>query len=254
MALPNKRLPLTETVNFEKEDNLESILLRAKWKPKSEAWDMDISVICLRKDGSIESVVYWSEKTHHSGAIVHGGDNTTGRASSGSFDSGEINPEDRDKERISIDLSAIARKTDIYHLVLAVNIFGGKSKGQFLDQVRDCKILVDTGNGKPLLESSFDHSKFKHKTGFYIMDIFRNDSGSWGFEPIGEAVLDYHVEEDMAHNASAYFKKYGTFKGIANEYTVNGLKSSGSSSNNGSGNSNNGSSNKRGGFFRRFFG
>lgn len=249
MALPSKRIQLTDTVNFKKEDNLENILLRAKWKAKSEAWDMDISVICLREDSSVESVIYWNNKIHYSGAIIHGGDNTTGRASSGSFDSGEINPEDRDKERISIDLDAITRKTDIYHLVLVVNIFSGKSRGQFLDQVRDCKILVDTGNGKPLLECSFDHSQFKGKTGFYIMDIHRNDNGGWSFDPIGEAVLDYRVEEDMTQNASAYFKKYGTFKGIANEYTIKGLKSS-----NNSGNSNSGSSNRRGGLFGRLFG
>lgn len=256
MALPNKRVNLTDTVTFEKEDNLSNILLRAKWKEKSENWDIDISVICLRKDGSIEYVVYWNGQEHPSGAIVHGGDNTTGRAESGSFNSGERNPEDWDKERISIDLDKLIQRTDVYHLVLAVNVFAGRSNRQYLDQVRDCKVLVDTGNGKPLLECSFDHSKFKEKTGFYIMDIHRNESGGWSFDPIGEAVLDYRVEKDMARNASAYYQKHGTFKGIASEYDINisSFDSSYNSTPSNSGSSSSGDSRRKRGLFGRLFG
>ena len=81
------KLTKGQGINLKKDaPNLKKVLIGLGWDPieskglfrSSASMDIDASVICIDENGRKESVVYYGDLRHRSGAINHCGDNLTG--------------------------------------------------------------------------------------------------------------------------------------------------------------------------------
>lgn len=181
------KLAKGQGVNLKKDaPNLKRVLVGLGWDPVksfgSSAMDIDASVICIDKNGRYESVVYYGNLSHHSGAIKHCGDNLTGDG-------------DGDDEQIKIDLEKIPDK--IEKLSIIINIYEAYRRKQDFGKVKNCFIHAsDLDSGKELVHYDVD-GNFKGKTGIFVADIYRHN-GEWKFKAIGEGVKVKDISEMVA--------------------------------------------------------
>lgn len=172
------------TVNLKKDaPNLKKVLIGLGWDPikKSRGFfgrgsdadmDIDASVICIDSNNQKESVVYYGDLKHRSGAIKHCGDNLTGDG-------------DGDDEQIIIDLDKIP--SNIERLAVIINIYQAYSRGQHFGNVENCFVHADDmDTNKELVRYDID-GNFDGKTGIFVADIYRYN-GEWKFKAIGEGV------------------------------------------------------------------
>ena len=139
---------LTKGENHALDKNTQTALIGLGWDAKSgsgDAFDLDASVIALSANGKIASdsdVIYFNNKKHSSGAIVHSGDNLTGAG-------------DGDDETIKLDFSKMP--ANIERLVVVVNIYNAEQRKQNFGQVNNAYVrLVDTTGGKNEEQLRFD--------------------------------------------------------------------------------------------------
>lgn len=173
-------------VNLKKEaPNLKRVLIGLGWDPVKNFlgigpdMDIDASVICIDISGRLESVVYYGDLRHRSGAIKHYGDNLTGEG-------------DGDDEQIEILLDDLP--TNIERLAVIINIYQAYSRGQHFGKVKNCFVhAFDMDTGKELVRYDVD-GNFNGKTGIFVADIYRQN-GEWKFEAIGEGVKVKNIDE-----------------------------------------------------------
>jgi tellurium resistance protein TerD len=138
-------------------------------------FDLDASIIMLDTNGKLASdgdVIYFNNKTHKSGAVVHSGDNLTGAG-------------DGDDEVIKVDFSKIP--ANVSRLVVVVNIYNALTRKQNFGQVNNAFVrLVDTTNGKNEEQLRFDLTEdYSGATGIRMADIYRHND-EWKMKAIGE--------------------------------------------------------------------
>ena len=167
------------SVNLRKESpSLNRLLIGLGWDPVrgglfgSSNMDIDASVICIDSNERYESVVYYGDLVHRSGAIKHYGDNLTGDG-------------DGDDEQIEIILDKVP--ANIARLSIIINIYSAHSRNQSFDKVRNCFVrAVDLASNKELLRYDID-GNFAKKTGIFVADVYRHN-GEWKFKALGEGV------------------------------------------------------------------
>lgn len=142
--------------------------------------DCDASVILCGPNGRIisanvnETLVYFGNLRHSSGAIVHQGDNLTGAG-------------DGDDEQIIVDLNAIPPYVD--KLVFIVNIYDANVRNQHFGMIKNCFIrLVDLSTNHELCRFDLNEN-YSGMTGMIAGEIYRKDS-EWKFNAIGQAVAN----------------------------------------------------------------
>lgn len=173
-----------EGVNLKKDaPNLRRILVGLGWDPEESFLgpdiDIDASVICIDENGREESVVYYNNKQHRSGAINHHGDNLTGDG-------------DGDDEQIDIILDLVPNK--LQKLAIISNIYEAYNRKQHFGKVKNCFVHVsDMDTGKELVRYDID-GNFDKKTGIFVADIYRHN-GEWKFKAIGEGVKVRDIRE-----------------------------------------------------------
>ena len=186
------KLTKGQGVNLKKDaPNLKRVLIGLGWDPVknflgSSNMDIDASVICIDEKGRYESVVYYGNLIHHSGAIKHNGDNLTGDG-------------DGDDEQIEIQLDKVP--TNISKLAIIINIYSAYSRKQNFGKVKNCFVHVsDLDSGKELVQYDVD-GNFDGKTGIFVADIYRHN-GEWKFKALGEGVEVSDIQEmvDMKCN------------------------------------------------------
>jgi stress response protein SCP2 len=171
------KLTKGQGVNLKKDaPNLKRVLIGLGWDPVKAFFgpdmDIDASVICIKENGRKESVVYYGNLIHRSGAIKHYGDNLTGDG-------------DGDDEQIEIELDKIP--ADISKLAVIINIYSAYSRHQNFGKVKNCFVHAsDIDSGKELVRYDID-GNFDDKTGIFVADIYRHN-GEWKFKAIGEGV------------------------------------------------------------------
>lgn len=140
--------------------------------------DCDASVILCGSNGKVvsttvkESLVFYGNLRHSSGAIVHQGDNLTGAG-------------EGDDEQIMVDLSAIPSYID--KLVFIVNIYDANVRGQHFGMIQNCFIrLVDMSNNRELCRFNLSEN-YNGMTGMIVGEIYRKN-GEWKFNAIGQPV------------------------------------------------------------------
>lgn len=149
--------------------------------------DCDASVILCGPDGRVvsntvnETLVYFGNLRHSSGAIVHQGDNLTGAG-------------EGDDEQIMVDLNSIPSYID--KLVFIVNIYEANTRGQHFGMIRNCFIrLVDMSTNRELCRFNLSEN-YNGMTGMIVGEIYRK-SGEWKFNAIGQPVANASRVSDI---------------------------------------------------------
>lgn len=150
----------------------------------SQTIDCDAFAI-LTKDGKVTNsgdVVYFGNLKHSCGAVQHMGDNLTGAG-------------EGDDEQIVIDLSAVPATYD--KIVIAVNIYSARSKGQHFGMISNAFIrVVDSRNNKELCIYNLTEN-YSGMTAMIFGEVYRAD-GDWKFNAIGQGTKDGTVQEVAA--------------------------------------------------------
>lgn len=172
------KLTKGQGVNLRKDaPNLQRILIGLGWDPVKKSvfsadMDIDASVICIDEHGRKESVVFFRNLNHSSGAIMHHGDNLTGAG-------------EGDDEQIEVLLDKVP--ANISRLAIIINIFSAYSRHQDFGSVKNCFVHAsDLDTGKELVRYDID-GNFEKMTGIFVADIYRHN-GEWKFKAIGEGV------------------------------------------------------------------
>ena len=150
------------------------------FKPSPENIDCDASVIICGENGKLiskdvkQSVVYFGNLKHSSGAIVHQGDNLTGAG-------------DGDDEQIMVDISRLP--SDVSKVVFVVNIYDARRKGQHFGMIENAFIrLVNMGNNQEICRYNLSEN-YNDMTGLIVGEIYRKGS-EWKFNAIGQPVRE----------------------------------------------------------------
>jgi stress response protein SCP2 len=119
-------------------------------------------------------VIWWHNLKHSSGAVIHTGDNRTGKG-------------EGDDEQIIVDLPKVPANYD--KIVIAVSIYEGIKKGQNFGQISNAFIrAVDATNNKEIFRYNLTED-YSGNTGMIFGEIYRHN-GTWKFNAIGRPVAD----------------------------------------------------------------
>jgi stress response protein SCP2 len=141
--------------------------------------DCDASVILCGVDGKIfktgnikDSVVYFGNLRHSSGAIVHQGDNITGEG-------------DGDDEQIRVNLPMVP--DNVAKMVFVVNIYDANVRKQHLGMIGNAFIhIVDMDKNTEICRFNLSEN-YNNMTGIVVGEIYRRN-GEWKFNAVGQPV------------------------------------------------------------------
>ena len=147
---------------------------RGFFAPKPTAIDCDASALVLQ-DGKLkgkEDIVYFGNLKHHTGAIMHMGDNLTGAG---------------DDEQIIVELSKIPEKYD--KIILVVNIYDAYKRKQHFGMIKNAFIrLVDERDGKEVCRYNLSES-YDNMTAMVFGEVYHHN-GEWKFNAVGQGTQD----------------------------------------------------------------
>ena len=152
---------------------------------KPEDFDLDASVLLLHQGDKLtdikKDVVYFGNKTHFSGAVVHRGDNLTGEGKG-------------DDERITVNLKSLP--TEYQKLVFMVNIYKAKERNQNFGMVDNAFIrIVDSSTNKELCRYSISNDvNYSDKTAMIFGELYRHND-EWKFSAIGNGLNTGTISE-----------------------------------------------------------
>ncbi|MDE6088711.1 MAG: TerD family protein [Oscillospiraceae bacterium] len=136
------------------------------------AFDLDASVFMLGENGKVLSdgdFVFYGNKEHTSGSVVHAGDNLTGEG-------------DGDDEVIQVDLSRVP--ANISRIAFTVTIYEADERNQNFGQVNNSYIrVVNQANGEELIHFDLGED-FSIETAVVVAELYRYN-GEWKFNAIG---------------------------------------------------------------------
>lgn len=131
------------------------------------------------KLNSKKDIVYFGNKRHESGCIVHNGDNLTGAG-------------DGDDEQININLKNMPE--EVKKLTVVVNIYACRSRGQHFGMIDNCYArIVDDGTGKEICRYNLSDD-YSGMTAMILGELYR-ENGEWHFEAIGKGTKDADIME-----------------------------------------------------------
>lgn len=149
---------------------------RGFFAPKPTAIDCDASALVLQ-NGKLkgkEDIVYFGNLKHHTGAIMHMGDNLTGAGAG-------------DDEQIIVELSKIPEKYD--KIILVVNIYDAYKRKQHFGMIKNAFIrLVDERDGKEVCRYNLSES-YDNMTAMVFGEVYRHN-GEWKFNAVGQGTQD----------------------------------------------------------------
>lgn len=135
-------------------------------------FDLDAAAFMLNADGkaaSEQDFIFYNNKEHASGSVVHMGDNKTGEG-------------DGDDEVINIDLSAVPANID--RIDFTVTIHEADERNQNFGQVNNSYIrVVNQDNNEELIHFDLGED-FSIETAVVVAELYRHN-GEWKFNAIG---------------------------------------------------------------------
>lgn len=150
------------------------------FKQQPQDIDCDASVIICGNNGKVisndikQSVVYYGNLKHPSGAIIHQGDNLTGAG-------------DGDDEQIMVDISRLP--SEVGKIVFVVNIYDARTRGQHFGLIENAFIrLVNMENNKEICRFNLSEN-YNNMTGLVVGEIYRRGS-EWKFNAVGQPVQE----------------------------------------------------------------
>lgn len=165
---------------------LSKIVVGLGWDAATAGQSIDCDAFAiLTQDGSITNnmdVVYFGNLRHSSGAVEHMGDNLTGDG-------------DGDDEQIMIDLASVPANYN--KIIIAVNIYNSKAKGQHFGMINNAYIRVfDARNNNELCIYNLTEN-YSGKTAMIFGELIRKET-CWDFNALGEGTDDGSVREVAA--------------------------------------------------------
>ena len=153
---------------------LTKIFVGVGWDPASTGVNIDVdsSVVVMSAHGSDYDLVYFGDKEHSSGCVIHHGDNLTGEDIAQS-----------DDENISVFLNKVPRNRD--KLVFVLNIYKCSERKQTFGKIKNLYIKLYDPESKTVLVEYKVLGNFDHDTGLIIGMAYRKN-GTWMFKAIGK--------------------------------------------------------------------
>ncbi len=135
-------------------------------------FDLDAAAFLLSGAGKVASdadFVFYGNKNHASGSVIHTGDNLTGAG-------------DGDDEQIKIDLGIVP--AGIEKIDFTVTIYDAEARGQNFGQVSNAYIrVVNEATGEELIRYDLGED-YSIETAVVVGELYRNN-GEWKFNAIG---------------------------------------------------------------------
>lgn len=173
------RLSQGQEVKIKYADNrpLTRINVGVGWDPAVTGSDIDVdsSVFVMSGQRKEYELVYFGNKEHGSGCVIHHGDNLTG-----------ANIANSDDENISVYLNKVPANRD--RLVFVLNIYDCLKRKQTFGGIKNLYIrLYDPDSKKALIEYKV-LGNFSRDTALIIGMAYRKD-GSWMFKAVGKGSI-----------------------------------------------------------------
>lgn len=147
--------------------------------------DLDASVLVKDSMGGDRELIYYGNKVHSSGCVVHMGDNLTG----GKF---EGNEDATDSENIDVYLGKVPAACDRLYFIL--NIYSCDTRFQTFHDVRNMYIrLTDGKTGRILVE--YTASNITSSDTGIIIGVASRRGGNWVFRASGQTYRVSAVED-----------------------------------------------------------
>jgi tellurium resistance protein TerD len=139
-------------------------------------FDLDASAFLTDANGiahSDKDIIFYNNPTHHSGAVVYGGDNRTGDG-------------DGDDEQITISLGLVP--AEIEKIAFTVTIYEAEQRKQNFGQVSNAYIhMVNAETGEELIR--FDLTEdYSIETAIVVAELYRLN-GEWKFQAVGSGFV-----------------------------------------------------------------
>ena len=147
-------------------------------KPKPIDCDAFAILLTGGRLADTSDIVYFANKNHSSGSVIHTGDNLTGAGSG-------------DDEQIIVKLDKVPPQYD--RIVIAVNIYSAEHRKQHFGMIQNAFIrIVDakTNNEMCIYNLTEDYSG---QTAMAFGEVYRHN-GEWKFNAIGQGTDDNSVE------------------------------------------------------------
>ncbi len=176
----------------------DKIIVGVGWDPADageNSMDVDSSVFLKRAGTSAmdtNDFVYFGHKEHESGAVIHHGDNLTGKD--------DTSTQGADDENITVYLKKVPQNRD--RLVFVLNIYKSHERNQTLDKVKNLYIKIyDPTTKKVLIEYRIDGNAPRDTA--MIIGMAYRDGGEWSFKAIGRSLRVANLTE-LAQKCDAY--------------------------------------------------
>lgn len=149
---------------------------------KAAEIDCDAIAFLLDNQGRIANgndVVFYNNLRHHSGCVLHQGDNRTGAG-------------EGDDETILVDLS---RLPDVYErIVILVSIYKATERNQHFGMIKNAFIrLVNAENNEELCIYNLSEN-YDGMTGMIFGEVYRY-KGEWKFNAIGQPLHAWSIQD-----------------------------------------------------------
>lgn len=135
-------------------------------------FDLDAAAFMLSDSGKVagdDDFIFYGNKEHKSGSVIHTGDNLTGEG-------------DGDDEQIKIDLASVP--ADVAKIDFTVTIYDADTRHQNFGQVSNAYIrVVNEATGEELIRYDLGED-FSIETAVVVGELYRNN-GEWKFNAIG---------------------------------------------------------------------
>ncbi len=135
-------------------------------------FDLDAAAFMLGDSGKVagdDDFIFYGNKEHKSGSVIHTGDNLTGEG-------------DGDDEQVKIDLSAVP--AEVTKIDFTVTIYDADTRHQNFGQVSNAYIRVmNEATGEELIRYDLGED-FSIETAVVVGELYRNN-GEWKFNAIG---------------------------------------------------------------------
>ncbi len=156
---------------------LTKIIVGVGWDPAAGATNMDVdsSVVVMSANNRDRDLIYFGDKEHPSGCVVHHGDNLTG-------DGGAQGGDD---ENITVRLDKVPSNRD--KIVFVLNIYNCEDRRQTLASVKNLYIKLYDPDSKTTLIEYRVTGNMGNDTALVIGAASRKGSG-WSFKAIGRSL------------------------------------------------------------------
>jgi stress response protein SCP2 len=143
--------------------------------------DIDSTIVLLDEANHVLETIYFGNKTSKNGAVVHAGDDLTGRDKKGVYDN----------EEITVDLSKLS--ANVYKVLVLTNIYAAHNRNQHYGQVDSYVRVLKADSREEIIHYDLDED-YNGCTAMIVGAFYRHHD-DWKFQAIGKGTRDGSISE-----------------------------------------------------------